>query len=184
MIVVPPKPLNLVCFIIGFASFVLNLAANCSSNWWVARVPQEFERIGLWEICFNHYRHRFDYYGKIYTGCWWHFSPETTMLFSWISTPWYRVVQAFASLSMIFMLFAFILQIILTIKPIGKISSRYVLLTAGFTLTSALFMAIAVITFGVRGKDRNWMPRFQQNWFGWSFTVAIITCLLEFISGQ
>jgi hypothetical protein len=40
-------------------------------------------------------------------------------------------------------------------------------------------MLITVLTFGVRGKDRNWMPRWQHNWFGWSFSVAIIACMLE-----
>lgn len=45
-------------------------------------------------------------------------------------------------------------------------------------------MLIAVLTFGTRGKDRNWMPRFQQNWFGWSFTVAIVACILEFVGGK
>ena len=45
-------------------------------------------------------------------------------------------------------------------------------------------MLIAVLTFGLRGKDRNWMPRFQQNGFGWSFTIAIVSCILEFAVGK
>ena len=44
-------------------------------------------------------------------------------------------------------------------------------------------MLIAVITFAVRGKDRNWMPRWQHNWYGWSYVVAVISCVLEIIIG-
>lgn len=130
---------HLCCLVLAFVSFVLNLTANSSSNWWVALKPQEFERIGLWEICFKLYRHRFDYYGKIYTGCWWHFSPETRMLFSWINTSWYSAVQAFATLSLLTMLLALILTLLIAINPVGKTSSRFIIATAVATLTSGIF---------------------------------------------
>ena len=107
------KSINYVCFGLAFCAFVLNLTANSSDRWWISLKTQEFENVGLWQICFNHYRHRFDFYGKIYTGCWWIFSPETRMLFSWISTPWFRVVQAFSTLSMLSMLLALILTFML-----------------------------------------------------------------------
>ncbi len=179
------KIVHYICLFLGFVGFTLNLTANSSDQWWRAREPQEFENVGLWQICFNMYRHRFDFYGKIYTGCWWIFSPETRQLFSWISTEWFRVVQAFSTLSLITMLFALVMIYILArSKQLGKVSSRYVLATAFTTLTSAFFMGIAVITFGVCGKNRDWMPRWQQNWFGWSFIVAIVACILETVVGK
>ena len=45
-------------------------------------------------------------------------------------------------------------------------------------------MGISVITFAVCGKNRDWMPRWQQNWYGWSFIVAVVTCILETIIGN
>ncbi len=50
-------------------------------------------------------------------------------------------------------------------------------------MAEAFFMGIAVITFGVRGQDRDWMPRWQQNWYGWSFILAVVACILETIVG-
>ena len=47
----------------------------------------------------------------------------------------------------------------------------------------AFFMGIAVVTFAVCGRNRDWMPRWQQNWFGWSFIIAVVTCILETILG-
>ena len=138
-----PKSLNLICLIIAFISFVLNLTANCSSYWWVALKPHEFERVGLWEICFNHYRHRFDYYGKIYTGCWWALlARRTRRLFSWVNTPWYGAVQSFATLSMLVGLAAVIQILMLTTSPAGKISTRYIIATAIVTLTSGTYASL------------------------------------------
>ena len=178
------RTIHIICLVISFAGFTLNLTANSSDHWWVSLKPQEFERVGLWQICFNHYRHRFDFYGKIYTGCWWIFSPEIRMLFTWLSTEWLRVVQAFCTLSLIFMFFALLLTLTLVLnRNLSKVSSRFILLTALVTLTSAFFMGIAVLVFGLKGKNRDWMPRWQQNWYGWSFHIAVASCFLETIVG-
>ena len=59
---------------LSFTAFILNLTANSSDRWWVNAKDggeKTFVRAGLWQVCFNMYRHRFDYYGKIYHGCWW-----------------------------------------------------------------------------------------------------------------
>ena len=61
--------------VLSAAAFVLNLIANSSDRWWVNAKDggeKTFLRAGLWQVCFNMYRHRFDYYGKIYHGCWWY----------------------------------------------------------------------------------------------------------------
>jgi hypothetical protein len=129
---------HMICLFLTFVSFVLNLTAFSSSNWWVALKPQEFERIGLWEICYNHYRHRFDYYGKIYTGCWWHFSPETRMLYSWVETPWYQAVQSFATFSVVTILVSLLPMLMVTFTEAGKISSRFIVGTSILILTSGI----------------------------------------------
>ncbi len=65
---------NIIWQTLSATAFVLNLIANCSDRWWVNSKDggeKTFVRAGLWQVCFNMYRHRFDYYGKIYHGCWW-----------------------------------------------------------------------------------------------------------------
>ena len=60
--------------ILSLIGFVFNLTANSSDRWWVRAKDggeKSFVRAGLWQVCFDMYRHRFDYYGKIYHGCWW-----------------------------------------------------------------------------------------------------------------
>jgi ABC-type glycerol-3-phosphate transport system permease component len=40
-------------------------------------------------------------------------------------------------------------------------------------------MFATVILFGVKGKRRDWMMNWQFNWFGWSFQVAIVACIIH-----
>jgi hypothetical protein len=45
-------------------------------------------------------------------------------------------------------------------------------------------MGVAVIVFALNGKRRDWMPRWQQNWYGWSYVVAVVTCIIETVIGE
>ena len=45
---------------------------------------------------------------------------------------------------------------------------------------AGIFMFVTVILFGIYGKRRDWMMNWQFNWFGWSFQLAIIACILHF----
>ncbi|CAF1328928.1 unnamed protein product, partial [Didymodactylos carnosus] len=174
-------------FILFFAAaaFVTNLIANCSDRWWVnAREGGEktFRRAGLWQVCFDMYRHRFDYYGKIYNGCWWLFSPEIRMLRSWISNYWLRWVQTLSTLSLICSLFALGSSINVNRQDNFR-SARHVLIQSSLHIVAALLMFCTVILFGVDGKRRDWMMNWQFNWFGWSYKLAIVSCILQFIAG-
>jgi ABC-type glycerol-3-phosphate transport system permease component len=40
-------------------------------------------------------------------------------------------------------------------------------------------MFATVILFGVDGKRRDWMMNWQFNWYGWSFQVAIVACIIH-----
>jgi hypothetical protein len=43
-------------------------------------------------------------------------------------------------------------------------------------------MFIAVILFGIYGKRRDWMMNWQFNWFGWSYHLAIVSCVLHLLT--
>ncbi|CAF4541349.1 unnamed protein product [Rotaria sp. Silwood1] len=168
--------------IISVTAFVLNLTANSSDRWWVkAREGGEhtFVRAGLWQVCFNMYRHRFDYYGKIYHGCWWLFSPEIRLLRSWISTNWLRWVQALSTLSLITSLFAVIAALLILRNREEFKSSKQVLTAAILHALAGILMLATVILFGIAGRRRDWMMNWQFNWFGWSFHLAVISCIFH-----
>ena len=128
------KIVHYIYLLLAFIAFILNLTANCADRLWEALVPQEFVNIGLWQIFFNLYRHRFDFYGKVYTGRRWFFSPEISMLFPLIPTPWLRFVQPFPTLSIIPILFALVMvYIVARSQTFGKVSIRNLLGTSFLT---------------------------------------------------
>ena len=44
-----------------------------------------FEKIGLWEACFNKFTYYKDYTGKTYFGCWWIYSYEYRPIWDFIN---------------------------------------------------------------------------------------------------
>ena len=47
---------------------------------------------------------------------------------------------------------------------------------------TALFSTIAVIVFGIRGDDRDWMPGHEHNFLSWSFGLAVVGIFFAWMS--
>ena len=107
------------------------------------------------------------------------FSPEIRLLRSWIINNWLRWVQTLSTLSLIASFFAVIAALLVLRNPNGYRSSKQVLTAAVLHGIAGVLMFATVILFGVKGKRRDWMMNWQFNWFGWSFQVAIVACILH-----
>lgn len=107
------------------------------------------------------------------------FSPEIRLLRSWITTNWLRWVQTLSTLSLIVSLFA-VIAALLVLRTEDKFkSSKQVITAAVLHGIAGVLMLATVILFGVMGKRRDWMMNWQFNWFGWSFRVAIVACIMH-----
>lgn len=66
----------------GFGCSIFALACLCiafASPYWMQTYPNSFnnfQNLGLWEICMDHYMHHKDDSQEIYSGCWWVFNRE------------------------------------------------------------------------------------------------------------
>lgn len=107
------------------------------------------------------------------------FSPEIRLLRTWITTNWLRWVQTLSTLSLITSLFAVIAALLVIRDREGFKSSKNVLIAAVLHGIAGILMLATVILFGVMGKRRDWMMNWQFNWFGWSFHVAIVACIIH-----
>jgi ABC-type glycerol-3-phosphate transport system permease component len=76
-------------------------------------------------------------------------------------------------------LFAAIAAILVVWNREGFKSSKRVLIAAILHGVAGILMLATVVLFGVDGKRRDWMMNWQFNWFGWSFQVAIVSCILH-----
>ena len=76
----------LVASILIFWSGLCTLVAF-AGPYWSQSYPStgnEFKNIGLWEACFNRYRHWKDDNQKPYTGCFWFWSPDMIRFRDWL----------------------------------------------------------------------------------------------------
>jgi hypothetical protein len=92
---------------------------------------------------------------------------------------WLRWVQALSTLSLITSFFAVIASLLVLRKRDGFKSSKQVLTAAVLHGLAGALMFVTVILFGVDGKRRDWMMNWQFNWYGWSFQVAIVSCIVH-----
>ena len=69
-----------------------------------------FEKIGLWEACFNNFAYYKDYTGKTYNGCWWIFSYEYRPIWSYINPRKSKYIS-FSFLPLFCLLFTFRLHV-------------------------------------------------------------------------
>jgi hypothetical protein len=107
------------------------------------------------------------------------FSPEIRLLRSWILNNWLRWVQALSTLSLITSFAAVIAALLVILNRDGFKSSKQVLIAATLHGVAGILMLATVILFGIDGRRRDWMMNWQFNWFGWSFQLAIIACILH-----
>jgi hypothetical protein len=114
--------------------------------------------------------------------------------------------QFFYTLSLIAMLIAilFVSMYLLCIDDYYKISvlkwSGIDLIVAGFSLffnsnskslrilyqiiyISGALGTIALIIFGAKGDGRNYMPEWEHNYLSWSFGIAFLAMIFQYIAG-
>jgi len=157
-------------------AFFCNFVAFCSGHW-IESMPEynsQFVRLGLWEACFNNYIHPEDYVSKAYQGCWWIYYPEFWYIRTWLIQPWFWAVQMMSIVVFLLMGFAAISIACMTlgcshreaIKP-----RRWLLVCHGL---SVILISIILIIMSVASKDRQWMPRPDQNRLSWSFGFQVM----------
>ncbi|XP_075236713.1 claudin family member sinuous [Lycorma delicatula] len=170
----------------GVGVFVLSLIsiviAFFSASWLVSdyRITgAKLDRLGLWTHCFRSLPDPQDeYQRRFFVGCRWIFDPFTTgydQIRGYLM-PWYIVItQFFFTLAFLGVLASFILVLLfaLCFGPHQKRFVKLVQLIGGIMLGVGLSGGLAVIVFALTANRDNWMPGHDNNFFGWSFALAV-----------
>lgn len=64
----------------------------------------------------------------------------------------------------------------------GWLPSRERVLVTHLSHSTAFFTTIAIIIFGIRGDDRDWMPDHEHNFLSWSFGLAVVGTFFAWLS--
>ncbi|XP_060518261.1 uncharacterized protein LOC132697028 [Cylas formicarius] len=143
-----------------------------------------FEKIGLWEVCFNQFedfRHHYDYK---FTGCWWVFEEEYYIIDDFLLPGFFIATQFFFTLCMTLVLIVAFLTWMYCFCSRDHDKYLLLLLSNGANAVLAGFCGlIAVLIFGCNGDNRDWMPYWKNNDLGWSYGLACVGSLLLFPAG-
>ncbi|CAF2181360.1 unnamed protein product [Rotaria magnacalcarata] len=147
-----------------------------ASPYWTKRyqdTPKDFQNIGLWELCLYQYRHYKDDLQIPYTGCFWFWTNEMYRFRDWIIPTWFKWVQAFATLALIFTITT-VSSLVVAVFSSFRWQWRFQLVCCIMSLSIFVFELIAVCVYGVYGQDRLWMPRPEFNFLSYSYWLECV----------
>ncbi|CAF0948653.1 unnamed protein product [Rotaria sp. Silwood1] len=158
------------------ASILIFISTCCcisafASPYWTKRyqdTPKDFQNIGLWELCLYKYRHYKDDLQIPYTGCFWFWTNEMYRFRDWIIPSWFKWVQAFATLGLIFTITT-ISSLVVAVFSSFRWQWRYQLIVCIMSFAIFVFELIAVCVYGIYSQDRLWMPRPEFNYLSYSY---------------
>lgn len=143
-------------------------------SWYETRGDTQFVRLGLWDVCFDNYRHPPYQYDETFTGCHWIHSYYYQNIRDWLMPGWFIFVQAMMTLALIFELIALIILSVLLMRYLLRY--EIVLLTAAFVLEAltALPTFLAVSVFGGMAFSRSWLLYPNFNHLSWAYAFAVV----------
>lgn len=172
-------------------ALVTTFVAFCSPSWLVSdyRITgAKLDKIGLWTHCFRSLPDPQDeYQRRFFVGCRWVYDPFTTgydQIRGYLLPPFMVATQFFYTLCFLGVMVTLFL-VLLFFLCCGPDQARFVQLITiigGILMGSGLCGGLAVIIFACLGNTENWMPEHANNYFGWSFGLAVVGSVASIIS--
>ncbi|RWS21338.1 uncharacterized protein B4U80_11138 [Leptotrombidium deliense] len=157
-----------------------------STPYWLAsdgrQAEKHFNNLGLWEACFAKFQDPNYLYDREFTGCSWLFDEDYAHLRKILEPSFFVAVQVLFTMGFVLMLLAVIAILAIHLCFVIEKEVYAMRVLAIITSLSALFLTIAVIIFGIKGDDREWMPDPEHNFLSWSYALAVIGTFLQWSS--
>jgi len=163
--------------VLAFISYLILLVSFASPYWLSSYkfTDSAFKRLGLWDFCFQDYRHPSYQYDRKFTGCHWIYSSVYTNIRDWLQPPWFMFVQT-------------VMTMALCISTIGLLSIsiifmhfliqyQFVILSITFVcqVLATLLTFFALTTFYLKAFDKNWIMYPEFNHVDWAFLFAMVS---------
>ena len=181
----------LIIGLIFYSSALLFLIIGFSTSHWLELDTKHitnsgFEKIGLWEACFNNFAYYKDYTGKTYNGCWWIFSYEYRPIWSYINPQWFLAIQMMLTITLVMEIAAVLFLITFLIKCCpGKDGDIPLFFLGGTGVLASAFTAFCTVLFGAKSvTDRQWIENPDKNFLSWSFGCVVFSGFLVLFGGM
>ncbi|KAK4473549.1 hypothetical protein MN116_002907 [Schistosoma mekongi] len=166
--------------VFGFCSNFISFV----SPYWIQSVPEaksQFQRIGLWTVCFDGYM-RPALYDKAYFGCYYIYYVIYDRVRDWLNPIWLYAIQVTSSCGVLLqflVMFVVLCQVTGAIPKSSPKSLKFV--SAGHFFTSLTLVA-ALVAFAVARYDSRWMPYPELNILSWAYIVGVLSFVSTFIA--
>ena len=98
------------------------------------------------------------------------------------STAFFIATQVLYTLGFVFLFLAVIGTLAIELCFITDREAFAMKVLSFIMFLAGLFCTIAVIVFGIKGDDRDWMPDPEHNFLSWSFALAVVGCFCHWIA--
>lgn len=165
--------------VIAFISYLVLLVSFASPYWLSSYkfTDSAFKRLGLWDFCFEDYRHPSYQYDTKFTGCHWIYSPVYTNIRDWLQPPWFVFVQALMTISLCVATFGLIAASIIFMHFLIQYQLIILCITLLCHMLTTMLLGFALITFYLKSSDRNWITYPNLNHVDWAFFAGILSLL-------
>lgn len=163
--------------ILAFISYLILLIAFASPYWLASYkfTDSAFKRLGLWDFCFQDYRHPAYQYDYKFSGCHWIYSQTYTNIRDWLQPSWFMFVQATTTIALCLETLGLMLISIIFMHFLIQYQLIILCLAMVFHLFTTLSLAFALLTFILKAFDRSWIMYPDFNHLDWAYYFALVS---------
>ncbi|KAI1305210.1 hypothetical protein HDE_01540 [Halotydeus destructor] len=171
----------LVAAILSLIAWILLIIAFASPYWLSSYqyTYSAFVRLGLWDFCFNNYRHPPYQYDEKFNGCHFIYSSKFQNIRDWLQPGWFIFVQAMMVIALLLSVCCLCTLAIVMMYYLVKYQVTVIAAAAALQGASAVPLFLAVVVFGVMAFDRSWLLFPNYNHLDWAFFVAILSLIMS-----
>ncbi|XP_037083012.1 uncharacterized protein LOC119103536 isoform X2 [Pollicipes pollicipes] len=143
----------------------------------------KFVKLGLWTVCFEDFQERLRLYEMRFSGCRWVLDEEYQIIDYLVRPQFFIAVQLFFTLCFMACLLSGGLVVLAVCCMDDEREALFLRIISGVLGVAAVCGTISVITFGVLGDSRDWMPDYDHNNLSWSFGLGVVGVVLAALAG-
>lgn len=163
--------------VLAFISYIILLISFASPYWLSSYkfTDSTFKRLGLWDFCFQDYRHPSYLYDTKFTGCHWIYSPVYTNIRDWLQPPWFMFVQAVITIALCVSSLALMAVSVIFMHFLIQYQLIILCMILVCHLLTALLLFFALSTFYLKAFDKSWIMYPDFNHVDWAFFFALVS---------